>query len=147
MALPTEPVCRYFTESCQTITTYAIITDENIPSVFTITITDGIYLSVFDRVLKHLLPCHYYRQNISVGDYRRKYRRIDFVGNIPAGICRASLSIRLSVFRWWLFFFIFDIISDGMRNYRWLVYRRTDFVGETVGDNFTDGCHGLHRWN
>jgi hypothetical protein len=47
---------RYFTESCKTITTHATITDRYIPSVFTITITDGIYLSVFDRVLKYLPP-------------------------------------------------------------------------------------------
>jgi hypothetical protein len=35
------PGRRYFTESCQTITTHAIFTDEIFPSVFTITITDG----------------------------------------------------------------------------------------------------------
>jgi hypothetical protein len=45
---------RYFTESCKTITTHATITDGYIPSVFTITITNGIYMSVFDRVLKYL---------------------------------------------------------------------------------------------
>ena len=39
---------RYFTESCITITTHATITDEYIPSGFTIIITDEIYPSVFD---------------------------------------------------------------------------------------------------
>ena len=36
-------------------------------------------------------------------------------------------------------FFICDRISDGKGNYRQLVYRRTKAVGETVGNNFTDG--------
>jgi hypothetical protein len=62
MALPTGPDRWYFTESCQTITTHAIITDEHILSVFTIIITDGIFLLVFDRVLKHLPPCHHHRR-------------------------------------------------------------------------------------
>ena len=51
-----ENGCRYFTESCKTITTHATITNGYIPSVFTITITNGIYLSLFDRVLKYLPP-------------------------------------------------------------------------------------------
>ena len=42
-----EPGRQYFTKSCQTITTCATITDINILSVFTITITDRIHLSVF----------------------------------------------------------------------------------------------------
>jgi hypothetical protein len=41
-------------------------------------------------------------------------------------------------------FFICDRISDGKGNYRRLVYRRTTAVGETVGNNFTDGVHALH---
>ena len=53
---------RYFTESCQTIITHATITNGYILSVITITIIDGIYLSVFDRVLKYLPPCHNHRR-------------------------------------------------------------------------------------
>jgi hypothetical protein len=41
-------------------------------------------------------------------------------------------------------FFICDRISDGKGNYRRLVYRRTTAVGETVGNNFTNGVHALH---
>jgi hypothetical protein len=47
--LPTDIIRRYFTESCHTITTDAIITD-----------------------------------GLSVGNYRWKFRRIDFVSNVPA---------------------------------------------------------------
>jgi hypothetical protein len=61
--------------------------------------------------------------------------------------CRASSSVRPSVFHQCLVFFIADIISDGMENYRRLVSQQTDSVGETVGNNFTDGCDALHRKN
>jgi hypothetical protein len=44
-------------------------------------------------------------------------------------------------------FFISDRLSDGTGNYRRLAYRQTKSVGDTVGNNFTDGCHALHRWN
>jgi hypothetical protein len=40
---------RYFTESCKKITAHATITDDVIPSVFTIDITDIYILSVFYR--------------------------------------------------------------------------------------------------
>ena len=49
MVFQTETGRRYFTESCKKITIYATITDRYIPSMFTITIIDSIYLSVFDR--------------------------------------------------------------------------------------------------
>jgi hypothetical protein len=54
--IPTDIIRRYFTESCQTITSHAIITISAI-------ITDG----------------------VSGGNYRCKFRRILFVGNVPAG--------------------------------------------------------------
>ena len=57
---------------------------------------------------------------------------------------RASPSIILSVFRRWLVFFISDRISDRIGNYRRLGSRRTDSVGETVGNNFIDRCYALH---
>ena len=41
-------------------------------------------------------------------------------------------------------FFISDRISDGMRNYRRSVFRRTDSVGEAVGKNVNDGFRALH---
>jgi hypothetical protein len=47
MTLLTNKFYQYFTESCQTITTHAIITDGNIPSVFTITITDGLSVGTY----------------------------------------------------------------------------------------------------
>jgi hypothetical protein len=41
MALQTEIVCRYFTESYKTITNDAIITNGHIPSEFSMVINDG----------------------------------------------------------------------------------------------------------
>ena len=60
--------------------------------------------------------------------------------------CCVSPSVRPSVFHRWLIF-ISDKSSDGMGNYRRLVSRQTDFVGETIGNNVTDGFHALHRRN
>ena len=48
-ALQMETGRRYFTESCNKITIHGTITDIYIPSVFTITITDILYPSGFDR--------------------------------------------------------------------------------------------------
>jgi hypothetical protein len=45
-ALPTDNFCRYFTESCQTITTDAIITDGNI----------GVYHNYYRRNIRRYLP-------------------------------------------------------------------------------------------
>jgi len=47
MTLQTEPGRRYFTESCKKITTHATITDRYIPSMFTITVIDGIFRRYF----------------------------------------------------------------------------------------------------
>jgi hypothetical protein len=47
----------------------------------------------------------------------------------------------------WLFFFISDRISDGMKNYWRSIFRRTDFVGEVIGKNFTDELRALHQRN
>ena len=86
---------RYFTESCQTITTHAIFTDGIFPSVFTITITDGYVPSV-----------------IIVENSDRCGPSVIFSWEIF--FCRASPSVRPSV----VGFFISDRISDGKRNYR-----------------------------
>ena len=41
--------------------------------------------------------------------------------------------------------FIHDKISDGNENYRQLVYRWTNAVGDTVDNNFTNMVHALNR--
>jgi hypothetical protein len=71
-----DNIRQYSTESCQTITSHAIITDEIYPSTdlptdsirwyYTVINTDGLYVSK------------------SVGDYRWNCRRIYSVGNVPA---------------------------------------------------------------
>jgi len=43
-ALPTDNIRRWFTESCQTITSHAIITDRNIPSMIT-------YRRIYRRII------------------------------------------------------------------------------------------------
>jgi hypothetical protein len=62
MALQMEPDRQCFTESCKKITTHATITNGYIPSVFTITITDGIYASVFDNITDRIYPSVFNRE-------------------------------------------------------------------------------------
>jgi len=145
MDIPTDNVRRYSTESCQTITSHAIITDGIYPSVMnTDGCTNALYPSVFHRELpNNYQPCHNYWRII------RRYvrwncRRIYSVGNVPAGnfffCARVSVCKTVSVLSV-CFFFICDRISDGNGFYRQLLYWRTCSVGEAVGNYFTDGFH------
>ena len=158
MALPTDNIRRYFTESCRTITSHAIITDG---------ITDGYYPSVIkcrwhypqkisvgisqSTITSHAIITDGISVGNSVGNYRLNFRRIYSVGNVPARnfffLARAYPSVRPSVFCRRVFFFICDRISDGNGIYRRLVYRRTCSVGDAVGICFTDGLHCCHRRN
>ena len=103
--------------------------------MFTITITDRIYLSVFDRVLKHLpllLPTDISLVS-SVENADERIPSVMFSQEIF--FCRTSPSVRPSV----VGFFISDRISNRMGNYRRSVFGRTDSIGEVVGKNVTDG--------
>ena len=82
----------------------------------------------------------------SIGDYRWKYRRNDFVGNVLAG--NYFFLPRFAVWRPSVVgFFISDRISDRMRNYRPSVLWQTYSIGEAVGKNVTDRLRALHRQN
>jgi len=145
MDISTDNVHRYSTESCQTITSHAIITDGIYPSVMnTDGCTNGLYSSVFHREFpNNYQPCHNYRRIIR-WYVRWNCRRIYFVGNVPAGnffFACVYPSVRPSVFCRCVFFFICDRIRDGNGFYRQLLYWRTCSVGEAVGNYFTDGFH------
>jgi len=139
MAFQMETGCRYFTESCQTITTHATITDRIYPSVFTITITNRYiyqYLIEFSNIYR---PCHNHRR-IFCWWLPWKYRRNDFVGNVLTRIFFLSCFAVCKIVGGW-FFFIFDRISDEMGYYQRSVFRWKD----SVGKNVTDGFRALHR--
>jgi hypothetical protein len=137
-----EPGRQYFTKSCQTITTCATITDINILSVFTITITDRIHLSVFTVMPPSRTD---YLSVITIENtegfilsiiFTRRKKKLSRVA-----VCKTVGVSSVVVF------FISDRIRDGTGNYRRLVYWWIDSISETVSDNFTDGCHGLHWRN
>ena len=139
MAFQMETGCRYFTESCQTITTHATITDRIYPSMFTITITNRYiyqYLIEFSNIYR---PCHNHRR-IFCWWLPWKYRRNDFVGNVLTRIFFLSCFAVCKIVGGW-FFFIFDRISDEMGYYQRSVFRWKD----SVGKNVTDGFRALHR--
>jgi hypothetical protein len=94
-----EPGRQYFTKSCQTITTCATITDINILSVFTITITDRIHLSVFTVMPPSPTD---YLSVITIENTEGFILSIIFTRRKKN--CPASPSVRPSVFRRWLFF-------------------------------------------
>ena len=117
--IPTDIIRRYFTESCNTITSHAII-------------TDGI------AVGNSVGTCRLnFRRIYSVGNVP--------AGNFF--LARAYPSVLPSVFPSVGGFFICDRISDGNGIYRRLLYRRTGSVGDSVGIIFTDGFHCCHRRN
>ena len=116
--LPTDYFRRYFTESCQTITSHAINTDEIYPSV--------------------IQYRRNYRQIISVGISQRVGKQLPAMPYLPTDmpsvitieiadgfipsvmfpretffLARAYPSVRPSVFRWWVFFlFATDLATE-----------------------------------
>jgi len=101
-ALPTNNIHRYFTESCNTITSHAII-------------TDGI--SVGNAVGNYRLN---FRRIYSVGNVPAG----NFFFGAHVSVCKTVSVPSVGVF------FICDRLSDGNGIYRRLVYQRTVSVGE-----------------
>jgi hypothetical protein len=112
-ALPTDNIRRYYTESCNKITSHAIITDG---------------LSVGNAV------------GNAVGTFKGNYRWIYSVGNIPAGnVFLVPVSVCITVSGW---FFLFatelatewdlpTIVIPTEVFRRYYFHRRNDSVGKT----------------
>jgi hypothetical protein len=109
-SLPTDNIRRYYTESCNKITSHAIITDG-----ISVGKDVGNYPWNFRRI--------YSVGNVPAGNFflARAYPSV-----IPS-MC-PSVGV-----------FFCDRISDGNGIYRRLLYRRTCSIGESVGMFFTDG--------
>jgi hypothetical protein len=118
-ALPTDNIHRYFNESCNTITSHAIITDGNSVG----NVVDNYRLN-FRRI--------YSIGNVPAGNF--------FFG-ASISVCKTVGVPSVGVF------FICDRLSDGNGSYRRLVYRRTGSVGEAVDMFLTDEFHCCHRQN
>ena len=142
-AFPTDNIRRWFTESCQTISSHAIITDGNIMSMIT-----------YRRI---------YRRIISIGISQRVATQLPPMPYLPTdnpSVITVEISDRfiLSVmFPREIFFFgarvsvcktvggCFFFICDGNGSYRRLLYRQTCSVGEAIGNYLTDGVNSWHR--
>jgi hypothetical protein len=148
--LPTKNIRRYFTESCQIITSHAIITDGYITSVMPNDIqmdlpTDNIrrcFTEGWQTITSHAIITY----GLFVGNYNWNFRWIYSVGNIPAGIfffgARVSVCKTVGVPSVDVFF-ICDRVSDENASYWRLVYWQIF----SVGKYFTDRFHFYHRWN